>query len=98
MTLIPVANHLESEMNDLLRFIEKIKADRGLYAEVEKLSSLSQLVALGNSHGYKFSEDDFRHEISGSGELSHYELESVAGSTLDDLASGPANCPCSMQD
>ncbi len=85
-------------MNELLNFVEKVKANRGLYAEVEALSSLPELVALGKSHGFKFSEDDFQREISGDGELSTDELESIAGSTLDDLMSGPNTCPCSMQD
>ena len=82
----------------LAKFIEKVRSDSTLQAEVQALDSVEAIVKLGATHGFIFTEDEYMAEIQGSGELSDDEAAAIFGGTGAPPGTGFGSCPCSWQD
>ncbi len=61
------------------KFIETVKADKGLYDRVYQASSQDEGLQIAREAGYTFTLDEW---VSAKGELTDDELEHVAGGGL----------------
>lgn len=85
-------------MNALLSFLEEIKADRDLFAQIENIDSMEDFVSLGQSRGFAFSIRDVEKEMNGEGELKAANLNSAFDSDLEEIGTGFSTCPCDWND
>ena len=75
------------------QFMKKINSDEFLQAELSAVQGAGDLVRLGRSMNFEFSETDVEDTLASTLEMAQEDLLHVAGGTITELSTGFATCP-----